>query len=157
MDANSKYNIIICWWLTDIFHLHESNFLGQYCARYKVIARVVADILKLLLLSVLWQDVGNHCVSPLTSIPPFNTLRPRQNGRHFVDDIFKCIFLNETFWIPIKTSMKFVPNSSINNIPTLVQIMGWRRSGDKPLSEPMMVSLLTHICVTRPQWVKVTQ
>ena len=35
----------------------------------------------------------------------------------------------------------------------LVQIMAWRRPGDKPLSEPMMVSLLTHICVTRPQWV----
>ena len=38
-------------------------------------------------------------------------------------------------------------------IPALVQIMAWRRSGDKPLSEPMMISLLTHICVTRPQWV----
>ena len=25
----------------------------------------------------------------------FNTLRPRQNGRHFADDIFTCIFLNE--------------------------------------------------------------
>ena len=44
----------------------------------------------------------------------------------------------------------------INNIPALVQIMAWRRPGDKPLSEPMVVSLLTHICVTRPQWVKVT-
>ena len=32
--------------------------------------------------------------------------------------------------------------------------MVWCRSGDKPLSEPMMVSLLTHICVIRPQWVK---
>ena len=32
--------------------------------------------------------------------------------------------------------------------------MAWRRPGDKPLSEPVMVSLLTHICVTRPQWVK---
>ena len=31
--------------------------------------------------------------------------------------------------------------------------MTWRRPGDKPLSEPMMVCLLTHICVTRPQWV----
>ena len=29
--------------------------------------------------------------------------------------------------------------------------MAWRRPGDKPLSEPMMVSLLKHICVTRPQ------
>ena len=32
--------------------------------------------------------------------------------------------------------------------------MAWRRTGDKPLSEPMVVSLLTHNCVTRPQWVK---
>ena len=32
--------------------------------------------------------------------------------------------------------------------------MAWRRLGDKPLSEPMMVGLLTHICITRPQWVK---
>ena len=32
--------------------------------------------------------------------------------------------------------------------------MAWHRLGDKPLSEPMMVSLMTHICVTRPQWVK---
>ena len=82
-----------------------------------------------------------------------NTLRPRQNGRHFPDDIFKCIFLNENAWILIKISLKFVPKGPINKIPTLVQIMAWRRSGDKPLSEPMMVSLLTHICVTRPQWV----
>ena len=32
--------------------------------------------------------------------------------------------------------------------------MAWRRSGDKPLSEPMMVGLPTHEFVTRPQWVK---
>ena len=33
-------------------------------------------------------------------------------------------------------------------------MMAWRRPGAKTLSEPMMVSLLKHICVTRPQWVK---
>ena len=82
-----------------------------------------------------------------------NTLRPRQNGRHFADDIFKCIFLNENVWIPIKISLKFVPQGPINNIPALVQKMAWRRPGDKPLSGPMMVRLPTHICVTRPQWV----
>ena len=82
-----------------------------------------------------------------------NTLRTRQNGRHFADDIFKCIFFNENVWIPIKTSLKFVPKGPINNIPALVQIMAWRLPGDKPLSEPMMVRLPTHICVTRPQWV----
>ena len=83
-----------------------------------------------------------------------NTLRPRQNGRHFPDDIFNCIFLNENAWIWIKISLKFVPKGPINKIPALVQIMAWRRPGVKPLSEPMMVSLPTHICVTRPQCVK---
>ena len=82
------------------------------------------------------------------------TLRPRQNGRHFADDIFKCIFLKGNTSISINISLKFVTEGRINNILPLVQIMAWRRLGDKPLSEPMMVSLLTHICVTRPQWVK---
>ena len=82
-----------------------------------------------------------------------NTLRQRQNGRQFADNIFKCIFLNENILIPIKISLTFVRKGSINNIPALVQIMAWRRPGDKPLSEPMMVNLPTHICVTRPQWV----
>ena len=31
-----------------------------------------------------------------------NTLRWRQNGHHFPDDIFKWIFLNENTWISIK-------------------------------------------------------
>ena len=83
-----------------------------------------------------------------------NTLRPRQNGRRFADDTFKRIFLNENVRILIKISLKFVPKGPINIYPALVQIMGWRRSDDKPLSEPMMVSLPTHICVTRPQSVK---
>ena len=83
-----------------------------------------------------------------------NTLRPRQNRRHFADDVFKYIFLNENAQTSLKISLKFVPKVRINNISALVQIMAWRRPGDKPLSEPMMVNLLTHICVTRPQWVK---
>ena len=82
-----------------------------------------------------------------------NPLRPRQNGRHFADDIFKCIFLNENVFISIKISLKFIPKGPINNIPALIQIMVGRRPGDKPLSEPMMVKLPTHICVTRPQWI----
>ena len=84
----------------------------------------------------------------------FNTLRPRQNGRLFADDTFKRIFLNEKIRISIKISLKFVPRGLINNIPALVLIMAWHRQGDKPLSEPMMVRSLTHICVTRPQRVK---
>ena len=87
----------------------------------------------------------------------FNTMRPRQNGRRFADDTFKRIFVNENVIISIKISLKFVPKGPINNNPALVQKMAWHRSGNKPLSVPMMVSLLTHICVTRPQWVKIVQ
>ena len=83
-----------------------------------------------------------------------NTLRPRQSGRHFADAIFKCNCLNGNIWIPIKMSLTFVPKGPINNIPALVQVMAWRRPGAKQLSEPMMVNLPSHICVTRPQWVK---
>ena len=80
-----------------------------------------------------------------------NTLKPKQNGRHFAGDIFKCIFMNENVWFPIKISLKFVPKGLLNNIPSLVQIMAWRRPGDKPLSEPMIIILPTHECVARPQ------
>ena len=87
----------------------------------------------------------------------FNILRPKRNGRHFPDDNFKWIFLNEYVWISIKISPKFAPKNAIENIPASVQIVAWHRQpGDKTLSEPMMVSLLTHTCVTRPQWVKLT-
>ena len=51
----------------------------------------------------------------------FITLRPRQNGGHFPDNIFKCILLNENVWILLKISLKFVPQGSIKNIPALVQ------------------------------------
>ena len=102
----------------------------------------------------------NSCRTSVTSADTkphhsaINTLRPRQNVRRFADDTFERIFSNENVRISIKISLRFVPKGQINNIPALVQIMGWRRSGDKPLSEPMMVSLLTHIYVTRPQWAK---
>ena len=69
-----------------------------------------------------------------SNIFKINTFRPGQNGRHIADDTFKCIFLNENVWSPIKISLKFVPKGPINDIPVLVQILAWRRLGDKPLS-----------------------
>ena len=114
---------------------------------------------------LLWQNVGdksqygsplpikilNDVITSWASINPMgrshslcetscwndvNTLRPRQNGRLFADDIFKYISVNENVWISIEMSLKFVPKGGISNIPAFVQIMAWRRSGDKPLSEP---------------------
>ena len=102
--------------------------------------------------SLSWHWKG--CIRLEMKYNSFNSLRPRQNRHYSADDIFKCIFLNENIWISVKISLKFVPMATINNILALVQIMAWRRPGDKPLSEPMAVRLLTYICVTSPQCVK---
>ena len=73
-----------------------------------------------------------------------------QNGR-FANYIFKCVLLNENVSISIKISLECVAMGPIDNIVALVQIKTWRRPGDHPLSEPMVVSVPTHICVTRLQ------
>ena len=86
-------------------------------------------------------------------IPNINSLRPRQNGRLFADVIFKRIFLNENIRISTENSLTFVLKGLINNIPALILIMAWRRPVDKPLSEPMLIRSLMHICASRPQWV----
>ena len=83
-----------------------------------------------------------------------NIFRPRQMAAiSHTRFVFKRIFLNENVWISLTILWKFGPKYPINNIPALVQIMAWRRSCDKPFSEPITVRLLTHICGTRPQWV----
>ena len=79
-----------------------------------------------------------------------NRMRPRQSCSQYIDDIPKHICWNRNVRILIKISLNFVAKCQINNIIALVQIMAWRQPGDKPMSEPMLVSLLTHICVTRP-------
>ena len=101
----------------------------------------------------MWQEskVTEWVTSGIASY--LYTLRPRQNGRHFPDDISKCIFLNENVWILIKISLKFVPKGSINRILSLVLIKALHRPGDKTLSETMIFRLPMHICNTRPQWV----
>ena len=97
--------------------------------------------------------ITQHHPASILWVEMLNSLRPRWNRRHFANNVFKCTFLNENEWILLRISPKFVPKVQINNIPTLVQIMTWRRPGDKPLSEPMTVRLPMHICITLPQWV----
>ena len=57
-----------------------------------------------------------------------NTLRLRQNGCQFPDNIFKCTFLNENIWILIKIWLKSIPKGPVNNIPALTQIMAWHQA-----------------------------
>ena len=71
------------------------------------------------------------------------TLRPRQNGRHLADGIFKGIFFKENLWIWIKIFLKFVPNCLIGGRLALVQIRAWHQTGNCRPSVPI------HICIIR--------
>ena len=44
------------------------------------------------------------------------------------DSIFNCIFLNENDIIPIQISLKYVPQSPIDNKPALVQVIVRRQA-----------------------------
>ena len=100
---------------------------------------------------------GIHCwsVNFLHKLPVTRKMFPFDDIiMHFPDDIFKWIFLNGIVWILIKIALKFGPRGPISNIQALVQIMAWCWPRNKPLSEPMMVSLMMHICITQPQIVE---
>ena len=87
----------------------------------------------------------------------FNILRPRQNGCHFADGIFKCKFYSQkkyefwlyfhksfflfvfkyvlfigSVWISIEMSFTFVPESPIDKKSVLVQEVTWHQTGNKP-------------------------
>ena len=53
------------------------------------------------------------------------------------DDIFKSIF-NESVWILITISLKFIPNGPIDYKSALVRVMAWHRIGEKPLPKSML-------------------
>ena len=76
-----------------------------------------------------------------------NSSNPRQNVHHFADNILKCIFMREKNCILIQISLKFVHKGPIDNKSALVQVMAWRRTGDKPLPQPML-TLFTDVKAT---------
>ena len=69
-----------------------------------------------------------------------------QWDRNNMADIYQTTFVNAFSWIKLyKILLIFVLTFPINNIPAWVQIMAWRLPGDKPISEPLMVSSPTHM------------
>ena len=69
------------------------------------------------------------------------TLRPRQNYRHFPDDISKRIFLNKKCCVLMKISLRFV------------EILGAGRATSHYLIQ-WWLSLITHTCISRSRRVK---
>ena len=141
------------YWEKNTFHWNVSDFVFYWNFQYALPPPIKKNTSLVLLKSDQSEIRKSALYWALLGLHGFNTLRPRQNGHHFTDNIFKYIFLNKNVRISIKISLNFVPKGPIDNIPALVQIMAWRRPGSKPLSEPMMIRLPTHIFVTRPHWV----
>ena len=91
-----------------------------------------------------WWDHVTY-VFPATSLtgqrlfsPSFTLLSLDITAAILTDDNFKYIFLNRKDRIAVRISLKFVPRSLIDNKLALFQVMAWRRTGDKPLPEPML-------------------
>ena len=140
-----KHHCKIIWSTSNVFGKYPAEFsvalnLSLFC--FAIIARNWSHSVNALCAGYCYKGVLTHW------------------GRDNMAAVSQTTLSNAFSWmkmlllISIKISLKFVPKGPINDNPSLVQIMAWCRSGDKPLSEPMMVSLLTHIWVTRPQWVK---
>ena len=73
--------------------------------------------------------------------PPMvrHTLGTGQNGRHFAEDLFKLIFLNEYCFISIRNSLKCVPMCLINDDPINDDPdNGLCRIGDEPLHDDVI-------------------
>ena len=116
----------------------KTQHLNQSQGWFYVCARTMRDVLQSNAISHwLGADLESALSRERWSLSStLNTFQPRQDGRQFADNYF--IFCYEKGCIFIEISLKFNPKSPINNKPTLVQIMTWRRSGDKSLSEPMV-------------------
>ena len=94
-----------------------------------------------------FQPTGRWCFQQFHRIVP---VAVNYWGQDKIDAILQTTFSNafswmENVWILLKISLKFVPKVWINNITALVQIMDWRRPGNEPLSEPVMVNFLMYI------------
>ena len=87
------------------------------------------------------------------NIISFNTLRPRQNCCRYANS-FKRMFLNENPWISVMIPLRFVPKGPVNYISALFQIKFGADLAVILYLSQWWSSLMTHICITRSQWVK---
>ena len=113
--------IISVVWIVAIVHkspmMKPARDMGIPSARLHLVSRLVSASATL---EFICLSTGLSYRNRLIFLYVVDTLIPRQDCRHFADNIFKCIFLYEDIWIVINISRKFVPRDQINNIPALV-------------------------------------
>ena len=113
LDIANDMRLLI---VIDVYHSQISNiWIDHVEQELTVVVNMELGPLIIFNQTVFLADKSTSMPAPIawTSI---STLRQRQNGRHFSDDIFKCVFLNENVWIVIKIPLKFVPNGPIHYV-----------------------------------------
>ena len=127
---------------------HEQLMINLYELRLThwgqdKMANISQTISKFKCIKLEWRSVSAKYVSL-----PMDYIASSDKSDKWLTFHYRISHTLKYIWISINITLKFVPKGQINNIPALVQIMAWRRPGDKPLSEAMMVRLLTHIYVS---------
>ena len=112
--------IIYC----DMYYFSHFQFAAEYNATYDWFIIMSSGRVLISAISPCNLDDMQHLILGLSHLAPLG-----QNGRHFADDVFKCIFMNDKFCTSIRISLKFVPRGTIDNKIALVQVMDWRRTG----------------------------
>ena len=103
-SRNEKHTMIMtCMYACALFLY--SYFLYVYMVLHYLAFMYYA----LILLCQEWRNKDVQSINQSVTNTYLNSSLPGQNGRHFTDDIFRCIFLNETICISIQISLKFVP------------------------------------------------
>ena len=117
----------------------------------KFVPKGPIDKISALVQILVWRRPGEK--------PFFNQCCLAHWGRDKMADISQRTLSKAFSWMKIY-ALRLIFHRSlflrVQLIPALVQIMAWRRPDDRPLSETIMVSLLMHVCVTRPQWLSYT-
>ena len=115
-----------------------SEKYGQFVFYLQTMVLLLINLTQcMILVQYYWYD--NVCMKPSNTV---EILKPRQNGSHFADDSFKCIFLNDNFQVSNKVWLQCVLEGLIDCKSTLFQIMTWCWTGNKPLSVPMGTKLI---------------
>ena len=115
VDISSSYMVLSPWYLLTV-----SGFLLG-CVVY-IWTKAIATVCQLISTKIIsvWNDTALTLVIQSHNSNCINTLRSWQH--HFANAIFKCIFLNEHFWILDTISLKWVRCGPISNMSALVQI-----------------------------------
>ena len=109
LNISSHWKCSFCLEYTFIYHGVTQRKIEASLMLHTAAAGGVCDKCRAGMSSV-WRAIVPKCV---------NSTLPGQNGRHFADDTFKCIFLNGEVCILIRSSLKFVSNGLIDDKPAL--------------------------------------